>query len=631
MSLQDKALRMGEQGYFVLPLLVRSDGRKLPLIKWGSEAATDATSIAQMPWERATHVAVACEPSGIAVMDLDVYYDDETEGPVEGEELLTDWERFILARGEDNQDNPLMDPPWITTVSGGLHIFLRANPGHPVINTVKDIHPAIDTRGTGGQFGGIVAIYADEMPDIVELPPVPEWLSELTLRFATAHETPKMPPRSAKYPPGVFSTDWGQRQLDWRLDKIAELWDADTGEFNKKLNGLAYGIGQVVAGGEIEVAHAYDAMTELLLRLGAPSDQFKTIDSGFAAGYERPMSAEDVIPATQVTDETVADMASRWLTSEELDEMPPPDWIVPGWFERNSLVQIFGPPKGGKTHIALDLAASLSAGLSWPRKGGAGGDPQRVAYIVAEGASGVAQRKRAWESRHGYLDNMLYYPHPLKIENRGEWLVATRFLSEWKPTMIVIDTQARCTVGVEENSPKEMGMVVECVEQLRQDTGACVVLVHHTSKYGGESGRGTNAMDGALTTGVKVKKAPGNHNPRRFEVTMPLQKNAEEADKNVFELQEVGESVIPVHVHEVAEDISEDVQATNAWMLIRQLLSADPDGEFTTMHVVEQTGLSRSKVSTRLNEMATNGEIHKHQGYGNDRRISVYRWNRNRT
>jgi hypothetical protein len=61
------------------------------------------------------------------------------------------------------------------------------------------------------------------------------------------------------------------------------------------------------------------------------------------------------------------------------------------------------------------------------------------------------------------------------------------------------------SVGVEENSAKELGIVVDRIEDLRRATGSCVLVVHHTGHVG-EHGRGSTSAKGALQSELHVSK-----------------------------------------------------------------------------------------------------------------------------
>jgi hypothetical protein len=108
-----------------------------------------------------------------------------------------------------------------------------------------------------------------------------------------------------------------------------------------------------------------------------------------------------------------------------------------------------------------------------------------------------------------------------------------------RPALIVIDTQARCTVGANENDNGEMGQVVAAADQLREASRACVLLIHHSGRNG-ENMRGASAFDGAATSIIKVTK-----NEEYVEVQCDKQKDVEDA---VFlKMQPVLESCVLIN------------------------------------------------------------------------------------
>jgi len=57
--------------------------------------------------------------------------------------------------------------------------------------------------------------------------------------------------------------------------------------------------------------------------------------------------------------------------------------------------------------------------------------------------------------------------------------------------------------GGDENSARDMGLVIANADRVRKATGAAVLLIHHTGKSG-DSERGSSALRGACDTMLKV-------------------------------------------------------------------------------------------------------------------------------
>jgi hypothetical protein len=129
-----------------------------------------------------------------------------------------------------------------------------------------------------------------------------------------------------------------------------------------------------------------------------------------------------------------------------------------------------------------------------------------VLYLVAEGLSGMRQRVRAWEASVGFgMTGVQFLPVAVQAANDVEWRGLVELAAELRPALIVIDTQARVTVGMEENAAKDMGVFVQRIEALRIASRACVLVVHHQGRTGDHM-RGSTALEGAATTIIKVAK-----------------------------------------------------------------------------------------------------------------------------
>jgi hypothetical protein len=119
-----------------------------------------------------------------------------------------------------------------------------------------------------------------------------------------------------------------------------------------------------------------------------------------------------------------------------------------------------------------------------------------------------------------------------------EWMVLIELCRRQRPALIVIDTQARVTVGIEENSNTEMGRVVQRMEELRMASGACVLLVHHSGNDG-DRGRGATAVKGALQTELGVERKGKGLCDTTITLKTGKQKDDEELGDIVFGLHQV--------------------------------------------------------------------------------------------
>ncbi|MFD6619946.1 AAA family ATPase [Streptomyces albidoflavus] len=226
-------------------------------------------------------------------------------------------------------------------------------------------------------------------------------------------------------------------------------------------------------------------------------------------------------------------LLAELLDTSALDHMPALEPIVGDLLHLDTLARIIGPSGHMKSFVTIDIAGHVGTGKPWHgqyvRQG-------TVVYLVAEGSRGIRQRVRAWEKHYGLkMDNVLFLPRP--VQARGpEWDVLIEAMRRLRPQLIVIDTQARVSVGVEENSNTELGIVIERMDDLRRATEACVLLIHHTGHVG-EHGRGASAAKGALQSEMHVSKK--GDDARNIVVTMKVgkQKDNEEGKDLQFGLR----------------------------------------------------------------------------------------------
>lgn len=188
-------------------------------------------------------------------------------------------------------------------------------------------------------------------------------------------------------------------------------------------------------------------------------------------------------------------LRSKLLTSDELDKLPPPEPLIENLLLKNSIAVLFGRPGSYKSFIAVDWALSIGTGRGWQGREVQEG---KVLYVAAEGGTGMGQRKRAWQhDRHeDDVNGIVWLPIPVSLIDR-QWSEALVMLvAEGGYAMVVIDTLSRSMAGADENSPRDMSTVVDNASRIREASGACVLVVHHTPKDGGTI-RGHSALEGA--------------------------------------------------------------------------------------------------------------------------------------
>jgi RecA-family ATPase len=88
----------------------------------------------------------------------------------------------------------------------------------------------------------------------------------------------------------------------------------------------------------------------------------------------------------------------KLLSLDEIERLPPLEWLIEGLMPAGGLAVLYGAPKLGKSFLALDWALSVAAGRRWLGRNVRQGD---VVYVYAEGVSGLKARVAAWAAEHG--------------------------------------------------------------------------------------------------------------------------------------------------------------------------------------------------------------------------------------
>ncbi|WP_340376450.1 AAA family ATPase [Streptomyces sp. SS7] len=241
-------------------------------------------------------------------------------------------------------------------------------------------------------------------------------------------------------------------------------------------------------------------LVEAHKREAAEIDKAKEIAS-YNRARQRAETIEEEEQRGRVA-EMVDALLGETLTSDALDGIEELRPVVDGLLYRGTVARVNGKPGAMKSFVALDLAGHVGSGMPWAGRDVIQGE---VIYLVAEGAGGIRKRVRAWEQEHGRkMTGVRFLPRPVQIAGI-EWLVLEEACKRLRPALVIVDTQARATVGVEESSNERMSVVFARIERLAREADSCALLVHHTGHVG-EHGRGASAVLGAVQTELLVKK-----------------------------------------------------------------------------------------------------------------------------
>lgn len=507
-----------------------------------------------------------------------------------------------LARIEA-EHGPLPTTMRLRTGSGGYHYLFTAPPGVEVINDQHGkIAPGIDIRGKNGMIVVAPSVSAKGAYSIDVDAPIVAPPTHITGILRAAHEkraqSATVEHMVVEDLPAVADLDDVTAERVQRYaekvvtDEVERYRNAPPGTGNAELFSAACNVLEVAQSpwNLITRAQVHDALEDARIKRntthperhrggGTDRDEFekswqsaenRTVGRGrplpadpnaglgfdpgpeimaaldrqaareareFAEELRAKDEADPFATGVKTDDEVFAELESALLDRDALDSLPPVTPLIDGLLDLESESWMIGAAGSFKSFVALDMAIHVLLGLPWR---GQAVTQSKVLYMAAEGAKGVTKRIKAWELAYGHrVEGIKVLPMPVQVKNAQYWRMFTRLCVAEGAKFVVLDTQARITVGMDENSNGEMGILTEAVRYLKERTGACVLVVHHTGRNGGDA-RGASAIDGAQDTELRVERTSKHDKlDRTASLSIDKSKDGDEAPCWNFEMDVV--------------------------------------------------------------------------------------------
>lgn len=296
--------------------------------------------------------------------------------------------------------------------------------------------------------------------------------------------------------------------------------------------------------------------------------------------------------------------AMRLYSTQEMMQLPAPEWLIEGIVPAGGLVGLYGPPGVKKSFLASDLALSVAAGGLWQGHKVTQGYPL---YVCAEGSAGMGKRIKGWlryrklkpsQAVAGWLTESV----PVYADSDGMARVMERIEeANVVPDLIVIDTLARCFDG-DENQQADMGRFVAGIDRLRKEFDTTVLVVHHT-RLDGDRERGNTAFRGAADAMLSLSNKKG-----ALTLTCSKQKDAEEFEDLILRTRDMPDEDTIVIVNETRQtEVSVKKSA-----VLNLLYENGAMGVTEWQSLAEQQlGLSRTSFFRHLERLKENSEIIK--------------------
>jgi putative DNA primase/helicase len=302
-------------------------------------------------------------------------------------------------------------------------------------------------------------------------------------------------------------------------------------------------------------------------------------------------------------DEAAARNRTRWRLDELIANpsiMRPPPVIVPrlAWAGRSTLFA--ARDKAGKSTLGGYVTSAVSKGgmfLNEPCQRGP------VLVIGLEEFVGDTARRLVEfdaDAKHVHLVTRFAGAEELHAEELAAHVAAV------DPVLVLIDSLSAYSRGLAEddNNASQMTKVMQPLTDLAHQSGAALVIIHHTTKATGKS-RGSTA----ITAGVDMV----------CEFDIPK----EETDPTLRRMRSVGRFPVP-RVYEIRFDGNDYALATGTVAPIDERIIAVVTSRptCTGQDVVDALGVRKQDVLARITLMLADGRL-KNQGSGHILRLIV--------
>jgi AAA domain len=232
------------------------------------------------------------------------------------------------------------------------------------------------------------------------------------------------------------------------------------------------------------------------------------------------------------------DRRRSFILFRELQATSTKQWLVHNFLGDGEASAMYGKPGDGKSALAEDLALQVAAGWPWHGRAVKQG---AVVYVALERRKLVERRAIAFREKHGLKDlpfaivgGVHDFRDPRTAARMADIVAEVEAATETEVVLIVIDTLSRALCGGDENSPKDMGAIVNATGILHARTQAHVLWVHHMPIDGGERMRGHGALLAAMDTTIHVVKTDTIRT-----ATVIKANDSEEGERIAFTLESV--------------------------------------------------------------------------------------------
>ncbi len=215
-------------------------------------------------------------------------------------------------------------------------------------------------------------------------------------------------------------------------------------------------------------------------------------------------------------------------------------YLAKGLLLAGQVSMLVGPPNLGKSSIMSCFAAHLAMGKDL---GSLRVKKTAVLYVAAEDATGIAERAFAcWDRQSADYPHFYIHRKAVNLTDHREMAQFRNAVHEFQNKimpdrmLIVFDTLNLCIGDGDENSSRDMSIVVGHVGALAAETGAHVMMIHHTGNGDQGKPRGSSALLSNVDTMLVLSRAEGYAEQNLVFLRQLKQRSVQKGDPLLFQV-----------------------------------------------------------------------------------------------
>jgi hypothetical protein len=173
--------------------------------------------------------------------------------------------------------------------------------------------------------------------------------------------------------------------------------------------------------------------------------------------------------------------------------------LVDGLIPLEGTAMIYGPSGGGKSAVAVALAAHVASGSQFF---GREVEQGAVVYVALEGRGGIRKRFLAWQRQRRRPAGLpvILSTFPLDLLSRTSVSAFTDHLRCWSAKLsiavrlVVVDTLAAATGAGDENDSSTAKATASALRRIADDARVLVLAIHHAGKDRTRGARGHSSI-----------------------------------------------------------------------------------------------------------------------------------------